>query len=80
MTWQSSCSQEIFELARALLREKTEAGSRSIRLLGVGLSNLDDAEVEQGSLFANTQTRNDREKIERAEIASDLINQNKNKK
>ncbi len=69
----TSCAQEIFETAFKLLQEKSECGSRPVRLIGVGVSNFSESCESQQSLFFNIQTRNNREKIEKAEIAADAI-------
>lgn len=69
----TSCAQEIFETAFKLLKDKTECGSRSVRLIGVGISNFSESTQQQQSMFHNTQTNNNREKIEKAEIAADRI-------
>lgn len=44
-------SQDIFTTARELLRERTEAGRRPVRLIGVGTAGLSAATEQQGSLF-----------------------------
>lgn len=47
--------EKVFEIASRLLTQKTEAGSKKIRLLGLGISGLQEmkeqAEVVQGDLF-----------------------------
>lgn len=42
----------VHQAAVGLLRTRTDAGSRPVRLIGVGVSNLDAAGTVQGSLFA----------------------------
>ena len=61
----------LFQLARALL-ERTEAGQRPVRLLGVGLSDWEEPTQQQQELFAG----NDRSGRNRAlDRAVDLVNQ-----
>jgi DNA polymerase-4 len=52
-TWPTpTCQAPDLTLAARLLAERTEAGRRPVRLLGVGASNLVQGEVAQLSLFA----------------------------
>lgn len=52
---------EVVRSAARLLLDRTEAGERAVRLLGVGCSNLTNTAVEQLRLFAVTdQVRRDR--------------------
>lgn len=77
-----AAAQIIFATARELLREKTEAAVRPIRLIGVGMSSFcgDEVAVSEGvqaSLFADRQEVCRAElgkKMEKAEKAADLIN------
>lgn len=40
-------AEEIFQVAARLMTEKTEAGRRPVRLLGLGISNLDERPVQK---------------------------------
>ncbi|MCC8179475.1 MAG: DNA polymerase IV, partial [Planctomycetes bacterium] len=53
-----------------LLWERTEAGARPVRLIGVGMAGLSAAGEAQGNLFA-TPSRDD--KLERLERTADTI-------
>lgn len=55
---------EIYRAARTLLRQKTEAGARPVRLIGVGISALSSAADRQASLFEPGGGR--REELDRA--------------
>ncbi len=57
--------------ARGLLRERTEAGKRPVRLIGVGVSGLSGGPERQGTLFSPA-TRDDA-KLERLERTADRI-------
>ncbi len=67
-------SETIYATARQLLRDKTEAGRRPARLIGVGLANFSPAGEVQGSLFSEEKPAQPaREKLERLEAATDKI-------
>ncbi len=57
----------IFSIARRLLRERSEAGTRPARLIGVGVSGFDEQECRQMKLFTDQQTGRStrREAVER---------------
>lgn len=77
----TASGQEIFCIARQLLREKTEAGRRAVRLIGVGVSGFTDAveaTTAQGCLFDATPPEEPNQqtaikKMARAEAAADEI-------
>ncbi len=74
----TASSQLIYDLVKRLLRTKTEAGMRPIRLLGVGLSGFseDNAEgLRQASLFdAEAGSESELEqKMSEVDVATDLI-------
>ena len=64
-------SEVIFSEARDLLRQKTQAGKRPVRLIGVGMASFGEGDGVQGSLFA--PQKQDNAKIERLERAADAI-------
>lgn len=51
LPWSSCSEQDIFENARQLLLEKTEAGQRKIRLLGLTVSNLGILQAIEDNIF-----------------------------
>ncbi len=55
-----------------LLRERTDAGTRPVRLVGIGYGNLSPAEAGQGELFA-TSAEGEEEQAERLERTTDAI-------
>ena len=59
---------EIHETAKTLLHERTAAGARPVRLIGVGIAGLEAGSRQQKSLFADSTGKDDakRERIERA--------------
>ncbi|MBN2711878.1 MAG: DNA polymerase IV [Planctomycetes bacterium] len=63
---------EIYSVAVKLLHARTEAGSRSIRLIGVGVSGLYEGNIRQATLFSPVDTSS-QEKSEKAERAVDRI-------
>jgi DNA polymerase-4 len=63
---------EIFTSARELLRTRTEAGVRPVRLIGVGVSGFCEEAERQSSLFGSLET-GDSEKAETFERAVDQI-------
>ena len=68
----TSLSETLFTAARELLRERTEAGRRPVRLIGVGMAGFaDTAATGQGNLFAPKQ--GDNAKQERLERMADDI-------
>lgn len=64
-------SEVIFAEARELLRQKTQAGKRPVRLIGVGVASFGEGGGVQGSLFAERKT--DNAKMERLERTTDAI-------
>ena len=58
---------EIHETAKTLLHERTAAGARPVRLIGVGIAGLEAGSRQQKSLFADSDGKDDakRERIER---------------
>ena len=67
----TSLAESIFTEARELLRGRTEAGRRPVRLIGVGMAGLAEAEERQGNLFARESKTN--AKLERLERTADDI-------
>ncbi len=71
--------QVLFRHGVKLLREKTEAGSRPVRLIGIGLSNFNAPPATQGDLFnshaesGKTSADETDRKSEKAERALDRI-------
>ncbi|MBN1256712.1 MAG: DNA polymerase IV [Planctomycetes bacterium] len=66
----SSLAETISQVAITMLIEKTEAGKRPIRLVGVGMADLTDENKEvQSSLFGKAQ----RQRAEAVERAADRI-------
>ena len=61
----------IYGESRALLRERTEAGRRPVRLIGVGVAGFEHEGSTQGSLFKNDAA--DRDRKERLERTADAI-------
>ncbi len=69
----SSLSESIFKESRELLRTRTEAGKRPVRLIGVGMAGLGGSEEgAQGRLFGGEDAEN-LKRIERLERAADGI-------
>lgn len=69
----TACGQEIFQTTRQLLRDKTEVGSRSVRLIGVGISGFDGHGNVQPGLFDEQAPGALSDKMARAEAAADKI-------
>ena len=67
----TSLSETIHSTARELMRERTQAGKRPVRLLGVGVSGFGGESETQGDLFASQKP--DNAKMERLERAADAI-------
>lgn len=66
-------SETIFHVGRELLRERSEAGRRPVRLLGIGAAGL-NAGGTQGVLFAQPENNTvEEERIARLERATDGI-------
>lgn len=66
-------AQVIYAEARELLRTRTQAGSRPVRLIGVGVSGFHEGgRPEQGSLFPDAGGH-DRDKLSRLERTTDAI-------
>ncbi len=69
----SALSESIFKESRELLRTRTEAGTRPVRLIGVGMAGLHDSgDGTQGSLFVDEDAES-LKRIERLERATDGI-------
>lgn len=68
----TSLSETIYREACELLRSRTEAGRRPVRLIGVGVSGFGDSGGSQGNLFAPAK-KEDNAKIERLERTADDI-------
>ena len=64
-------TKDILSEARSLLRGKTEAGKRPVRLIGVGMSGFSEVTDRQGSLFSKTGHNDARH--ERLERTTDSI-------
>lgn len=60
-------AREIHAAALRLLRERTEAGRRPARLIGVGIAHLVTAGPTQGGLFSATDTSIDEAELQRTE-------------
>lgn len=67
----TNLSDTIFREARELLRTRTEAGRRPVRLIGVGVSGFGESGGSQGDLFS--PVREGSAKIERLERVTDDI-------
>lgn len=63
---------EIFAAASDLLRSRTEAGTRPVRLIGVGVSHFRNADNQQGQLFG-ALGEDEPDRMERLERAADRI-------
>ncbi len=68
-------SETIFTEAKTLLRERTEAGRRPVRLIGVGMAGFNGKPGRQKSLFAPPQQTGDPARRERLERITDTIRQ-----
>ena len=64
-------AETIYAEAKTLLEERTDAGKRPVRLIGVGVSGFAKRGDGQGSLFGSEAR--DREKLERLERMTDSI-------
>lgn len=76
----TALSEHIYRHGRELMRKRTEAGTRPIRLLGIGMAGLSEAGEVQRSLFgesasqsANTGNKSEESRIERLERTADAI-------
>jgi DNA polymerase-4 len=65
-------SQVIFSEGLTLLRTRTEAGKRPIRLIGIGMAGLEQAGERQGNLFTGPADAG-MERMERLERVADDI-------
>lgn len=72
LTDPTNLSEVIFSVGRELLRTRTEAGSRPIRLVGIGMAGIAEEKEHQGSLFAASEDKK-LERIERLERVADDI-------
>jgi DNA polymerase-4 len=69
----NALSESIFRESRELLRTRTEAGKRPVRLIGVGMAGLNGSEEgAQGTLFGDEEA-DSLKRIERVERAADGI-------
>jgi DNA polymerase-4 len=64
--------KEVFVAAEQLMELKTEAGTRPVRLIGVGVSGFSDREDVQGILFSSVDDAPP-SKTEKTERAADQI-------
>jgi DNA polymerase-4 len=62
-------TQELWTAADEMLRQRLPAGHLPVRLLGMGVSGIDDSGVIQGTLFDQA----DRQKQARLDIVADQV-------
>ena len=67
----TSLSETMFTEGKALLHQRTEAGKRPVRLIGIGMAGLAEEKDNQGSLFAEKDPA--AEKMQRLERMADDI-------
>jgi Nucleotidyltransferase/DNA polymerase involved in DNA repair len=68
----TALSEVLFKEGRELLRSRTEAGRRPVRLIGIGMAGLGEAGGQQGNLFA-PKDNDSLKRIERLERTADDI-------